>query len=300
MFVSESKIPEVSRLQEQFAGPQDKKTFQKGEGGVDFDKMLAASNALRQEELEKEKASSSDGKLHIGETKDTQKFREQLEKITGKAAGKPKNKLDQSDYLTLLVTQLKYQDPSKPMEHYEMASQMAQFNTVEQLVGVNKALANMGKAQGMAVGDKLTQYLDKNVEVEGNHLQVAEDGSVTKGRFQLPSFGSSVAVEISNEDKKIVRTLMLGSQQAGSHDISWDGKDSKNLPLPKGNYSFHIRATTEDGNAIKVSTSYLTKVTGVSDLKGKGTLESSNGPIDSEKIIAIRLAQTEGVRNAIH
>ena len=50
------------------------------------------------------------------------------------------------------------------MEHYEMVSQMAQFNTVEQLMGVNKVLTEMKKMQNDAKAEKLSQYLGKDIE----------------------------------------------------------------------------------------------------------------------------------------
>jgi flagellar basal-body rod modification protein FlgD len=236
----------------------------------------------------------TDGQLHVGETKDAAQFRQQLEKITGKKQDGPKNKLDQHDFLTLLVTQLKYQDPSKPMEHYEMASQMAQFNTVEQLVGVNKSLTNMSKSQNEAKLDKLSQYLDKYVEVDGNKLKLNTDKTTTTAHFKLLSASSSSSIEIKDEQSKVVKTISLGAMQMGSHDFNWDGHDSKGQALPPGNYSFSLHCTGQDGKPITVKTSYLTQVVGVSDILGSGMLETSAGSLDPTKITAIRTHEQKG------
>lgn len=49
-----------------------------------------------------------------------------------------------SDFLTLLVTQLKSQDPTQPVDPAAYVQQLVGVNSLEQLIDVNKQLTSLG------------------------------------------------------------------------------------------------------------------------------------------------------------
>ena len=57
-----------------------------------------------------------------------------------------KGEMGKDAFLQLLVAQLKNQDPLSPSDGKEMAAQLAQFSSVEQLVSVNDTLAQIRDA----------------------------------------------------------------------------------------------------------------------------------------------------------
>lgn len=57
--------------------------------------------------------------------------------------------LGRDAFLQLLVTQLRHQDPTKPMADAEFIAQLAQFSSLEQLTQMNKTLEAVGKALGV-------------------------------------------------------------------------------------------------------------------------------------------------------
>ena len=46
----------------------------------------------------------------------------------------------QDEFLKLLIAQLQNQDPMKPMDNQEFAAQLAQFNSLGQLIEINSKL----------------------------------------------------------------------------------------------------------------------------------------------------------------
>ncbi len=56
---------------------------------------------------------------------------------------KHKQNLGQDEFLKLLVTQLKHQDPLSPMKDNEFIAQMAQFSSLEQMTRMNKKMGSL-------------------------------------------------------------------------------------------------------------------------------------------------------------
>lgn len=62
------------------------------------------------------------------------------------AATPPANLLNGDDFMTLLVAQLKNQDPTQPMDPTQFVTQLVQFNSLEQLIGIKRDLDPAGTA----------------------------------------------------------------------------------------------------------------------------------------------------------
>lgn len=97
--------------------------------------------------------------------------------------------VNKSDFLKLLVAQLRNQDPMKPMEDKEFISQMAQLNTVEQLANMNNALAEFMGLQQMSQASAL---IGKTVEA------VTFDGSLVNGVVQEVRIDADEAILMVN------------------------------------------------------------------------------------------------------
>lgn len=75
--------------------------------------------------------------------------------------------LNQEDFMTLLSTQLKYQDPSKPMEANEMVAQMAQLSMVTGVADIKKALTDLSGSLASSRTAQATQLVGREVLLDG-------------------------------------------------------------------------------------------------------------------------------------
>lgn len=56
------------------------------------------------------------------------------------SSSNPSTKADANMFMTLLVAQLKNQDPLQPQDGAAFVAQLAQFNSVEQLTGIRQSI----------------------------------------------------------------------------------------------------------------------------------------------------------------
>ena len=94
------------------------------------------------------------------------------------ATGKTKTTLDQSDFLTLLTTQLKNQDPFAPMDNTQMVAQMAQFSSVAGISEMNKTLSGVATKLGSVTASDAMSYVGKTVLTEGSTAYPKSTGGI--------------------------------------------------------------------------------------------------------------------------
>ena len=75
-----------------------------------------------------------------------------------KVRGTGSNSMDKDAFFKLMLTQLKYQDPTNPMKNHEMAAQLAQFSGLEQMSNMNSTLSEIKNA-----GKKYPQKINTNL-----------------------------------------------------------------------------------------------------------------------------------------
>ncbi len=176
------------------------------------------------------------------------------------------NKLsgDFNNFLTLLTTQLKNQDPLSPMDSTQFTQQLVAFTGVEQQINGN---AKLDQLIALGKGDQLTAaagFIGSDVQATSSSAAIYSDGTATSIGFTLPSDASLAAMSIYDSSGNAVRTGAVPTTQ-GSHVVSWDGKNDEGTALPAGTYSFSVQAI--DANQLPISgitTSILGKVTNVS------------------------------------
>lgn len=152
-----------------------------------------------------------------------------------------KGQLDKTDFLNILVQQLKAQDPLDPMKNEEFAVNLAQFSQLEQLISIN------GKVGGGASDiSSLAGYLGHDVLMEESSLSV-KDGKAGNASITLPGDANAVTLELTGADGS-VKSVQLGTLSKGQTTV-----DLKDLGVSDGSYTFKVKGVGSDGGDVEGS-----------------------------------------------
>jgi flagellar basal-body rod modification protein FlgD len=198
-----------------------------------------------------------------------------------------KDALGRDEFLTLLVAQLKNQDPLNPLESQDFTAQMAQFSSLEQLFEVNESLANIQGAIAAGGSESALDYIGKEVKAAGNTLHKTE-GDLDRGSYDIEN-GADVVVTLYDDNGMEVRRIEKGYQEAGEHDLAWDGKDLAGNAVKDGIYTFGISARDANGFEVYAQTYASGKVTGVSNQFGEPYLLVGERLLEPENVLRTSL-----------
>ncbi|MBQ4854402.1 flagellar hook capping protein [Rhodanobacter sp. B2A1Ga4] len=155
------------------------------------------------------------------------------------SVGKEKT-LGQADFLSLLVQQMRNQDPTKPMDSSQMVSQLAQISQVSATQSLQTSFDSLGKS---LQGNQMLQasgMVGRSVTVPSAVGQLQASG--LDGAVNVPDGGGTVLVQVTDASGNVLRTLNLGTPTAGLVAFHWDGKDEGGTTLPVGAYGLKAQA----------------------------------------------------------
>jgi flagellar basal-body rod modification protein FlgD len=157
---------------------------------------------------------------------------------TAKASDAAKKAQENQDrFLTLLVAQMKNQDPMNPMENAQLTSQIAQIQTVTGIDQLNNSIQSMSNQFSQNQTMQGVGMIGRDVTLAGNRLQLGKEGAV--GTFELSGTADNISVDILTPAGTVVDTVQLGAANSGRHSFSW----SKEGYTPNSELNFRINAT---------------------------------------------------------
>lgn len=199
---------------------------------------------------------------------------------------------DLSQFLNLLTTQLKFQDPLSPMDSTEFTAQLAQFASVEQGIQTNKNLeALIGLTQATQISTGVS-YIGRTVEADTNV------GALVNGRaeflYNLPKAAASSVLTVRDDKGNVVYTKQADAT-AGSHKFVWDGRNTNGTQLPDGAYSLSVAAKDAKNETITVTTHMLGRVDGVVTSGGAVNILVGGVSIPLDKIVSVMESSTSPI-----
>lgn len=188
-----------------------------------------------------------------------------------KVRGTGDKEMDKDAFFKLMLAQLKHQDPTNPLKNHEMAAQLAQFSTLEQMSNVNSTLTEMKNG-----GKPVEQFQALNLigkQVSGDAARVTRQSTDKEHQFmfKLPQDIKTAEVKVMNNKGDVVREYKFNELKAGDNKVMWNGEMQDGRKAPAGEYFFQTEALDSQGKKVQVKTEFDGIITGMSF--------SSEGPV---------------------
>jgi flagellar basal-body rod modification protein FlgD len=207
--------------------------------------------------------------------------------VTSALSGTTSNAVDETtlqnnfaQFLQLLTTQLKNQNPLDPLDTNQFTQQLVQFAQVEQQLKSNDQLSTLVSLQKTAQSTQALGFVGETVVVDGANATLA-NGSA-KWSLNVPK-PATVAVTIQSTTGQ---TVFSGNytMNAGMQDFIWDGKSANGTQWPDGNYTMTLTAQDTAGQAVAIPTEVEGVVNSVDITKSPPTLSVAEQEFTLDKI----------------
>jgi flagellar basal-body rod modification protein FlgD len=156
------------------------------------------------------------------------------------------DQLDQAAFLRLMTTQIKLQDPFKPLDNNAMVAQMAQFSSVAGITEMNASLKSMAAALTQNRLGNAANWLDNYILVNSNFAAPDPNGQYA-GEFTLDAPSDNLSIDFLNDRGEIVQAIELGPQEVGPIVFSWDSKNPDGIALPYGPLRVRVNGGATSG-----------------------------------------------------
>ncbi len=144
--------------------------------------------------------------------------------------------LTQTDFLSLLTTELAFQDPTNPTDNNEMVAQLSQISTVDGINNLNTTVSGLSDVvtsqQALMVSGLVGQsvLLDKNT---GYSSGTGFAGVVNTG----DAGASNIVISVLDQSGAVVYQAEADGTYEGNVPFAWDGTDGNGNQLPAGYYT---------------------------------------------------------------
>lgn len=171
--------------------------------------------------------------------------------------------LGKDAFMTLLLTQMKNQDPTSPLQSHEMAAQLAQFTSLEKLSNIDTGIESLRKEAKPDQNLQALSFIGKMVTTDNSKVTRGDLNETHAVGFNLPADATTMTVNIKNANGDVVRKLDFKALKAGKNEINWNGKTDDGTSAPVGEYTADFEAKNSSGKKLYVESKVEGQITGV-------------------------------------
>lgn len=158
-----------------------------------------------------------------------------------------KTSLSSDDFMTLLLAELQYQDPTEPTDTEQILTQTSQLASLEATDKTNNALEELAASLAASNDFSTISAIGKTADLGSNAI-VLEEGTSSTFEVYFPSDIESGTLEILNSDGTIVQTMDVGTNPAGVYQFEWDGVEASGAAADSGVYYITSSYKDPEGN----------------------------------------------------
>ena len=141
-----------------------------------------------------------------------------------------------TDFLTLMLAQLKNQDPTSPVDSNTFLQQLASLSEVQGITSLNTSFNALSNSLSSSQALQASSLLGHQALVSSGTATLTSGAPVT-GAINIPQTTSQVVLNISDASGALVSQLNLGAQSAGLTSFSWNGTTNSGSQAPPGTYT---------------------------------------------------------------
>jgi len=193
-----------------------------------------------------------------------------------------KKELEKDDFLKMMLTQLQCQDPTQPFKTEQMATELAQLASLEQLQNMNQTLGQLYKRDDFLEKMTMLSMIDKWVTFDQRKF-FHQEGQMQELRLNLLQDAAQLKLTIVNEEGEKISEYSLRNQKKGEVKFFWDGKTNDGVCVKGGNYLMRLTTQVGEDNWMEISSQIKSRILGV-NFKGdhpEFILDPKNSPISS-------------------
>lgn len=194
--------------------------------------------------------------------------------------------LGQGDFLKLLVTQLKQQDPLNPTNNTEFVAQLAQFSQLEQSVKQAQLMQQSLDAQASSLQFTLLPMVGRHIGVDMPLVQLGQGPAAI--RYALDKDAARVSVNILDQQGQVIRTLEYAGRPSGLNVAEWDGENQNGVPMPPGVYRYVLSATDAQGAAVTSQSRAQLTVSGIRMEEGTAKLVVGDLAVNPSDVVELQ------------
>lgn len=181
-----------------------------------------------------------------------------------KVAGHGDSKMDKDAFFKLMLAQLKNQDPMNPLKNHEMAAQLAQFSSLEQMSNMNTTLSKIEGKNSQPENFQALNLIGKTVAGDSSRVVRTQFDKKHDFNFNLPQDAAECSVKLMSAKGDLVREYKMSNLKLGANKISWNGKNEAGSDQPAGEFFFQVEAKNNMGQKLPVKTEFQGVISGLS------------------------------------